>query len=151
MQVSARGEYAVRAALGLALAYPAITSAQALAEAQHMPYKFLEAVLADLRRAGLVQGIRGPEGGYVLKRAPTEVTIGDVLRAAEGPLAGVRGQRPEETKYEGAAAHLSELWIAVRAAVRSVVDEVTLAQLANGRLPARVRRLTTVPDAWQPR
>jgi Rrf2 family protein len=151
MQVSARGDYAVRAALGLAAAYPAITSAQTLAEAQSMPYKFLEAVLADLRRAGLVQGIRGPEGGYVLKRAPTEVTIGDVLRAVDGPLAGVRGLRPEETEYGGAAAHLSELWIAVRAAVRSVVDEVTLAQLANGRLPARVRRLTTVPDAWQPR
>lgn len=151
MQVSARGDYAVRAALGLAAAYPAIISAQALAEAQQMPYKFLEAVLADLRRAGLVQGIRGPEGGYLLKRPPSEITVGDVLRAVDGPLAGVRGLRPEETDYAGAAAHLSELWIAVRAAVRSVVDEVTLAQLASGRLPARVRRLTTVPDAWQPR
>ena len=151
MQVSARGDYAVRAALGLAVAYPAITSAQALAGDQDMPYKFLEAVLADLRRAGLVQGIRGPDGGYVLRRAPSEVTVGDVLRAVEGPLAGVRGLRPEETEYGGAAAHLSELWVAVRAAVRSVVDEVTLAQLASGRLPARVRRLTTVPDAWQPR
>jgi Rrf2 family protein len=151
MQVTARGDYAVRAALGLAVAYPKVISAQALAEAQAMPYKFLEAVLADLRRAGLVQGIRGPEGGYLLKRPPTEVTVGDVLRAVEGPLAGVRGLRPEETEYAGAAAHLSEFWIAVRAALRSVVDEVTLTQLANGRLPARVRRLTTVPDAWQPR
>jgi Rrf2 family protein len=151
MQVSARGDYAVRAALGLAAAYPAITSAQKLADDQEMPYKFLEAVLADLRRAGLVQGVRGPEGGYLLKRPPTEITVGDVLRAVDGPLAGVRGLRPEETEYEGAAAHLSELWVAVRSAVRSVVDEVTLAQLADGRLPARVRRLTTVPDAWHPR
>jgi Rrf2 family protein len=151
MQVTARGDYAVRAALELAVAYPAIASAQALAEAQDMPYKFLEAVLADLRRAGLVQGIRGPEGGYLLKRAPSEITVGDILRAVDGPLAGVRGLRPEETGYDGAAAHLSELWVAVRSALRSVVDEVTLAQLASGRLPARVRRLTTVPDAWQPR
>lgn len=151
MQVSARGDYAVRAALGLAVAYPGVTSAQALADAQDMPYKFLEAILADLRRAGLVQGIRGPEGGYLLKRPPAEVTVGEVLRAVDGPLAGVRGQRPEETTYGGAATHLPELWIAVRAALRSVVDEVTLAQLASGRLPARVRRLTATPEAWQPR
>jgi Rrf2 family protein len=151
MQVTARGDYAIRAALELAIAYPATTSAQAIAEAQDMPYKFLEAVLADLRRAGLVQGIRGPEGGYLLRRPPGEITVGDVLRAVEGPLAGVRGLRPEETSYQGSAAHLPQLWVAVRSALRSVVDEVSLAQLAAGRLPARVRRLTTVPDAWQPR
>jgi Rrf2 family protein len=151
MQVSARGDYAVRAALGLAASYPAVASAQSLADAQHLPYKFLEAILADLRRAGLVQSIRGAEGGYLLRRPPTEITVGDVLRAAEGPLAGVRGQRPEETRYEGTAAHLPELWVAVRSAIRSVVDEVSLAQLASGRLPARVRRLTAAPDAWLPR
>jgi Rrf2 family protein len=151
MQVSARGDYAVRAALGLAAAYPAITSAHALAGAQDIPYKFLEAILADLRRGSLVQGVRGPEGGYLLKRPPTEITVGDVLRAVDGPLAGVRGLRPEETSYEGTAVHLPELWVALRSAVRSVVDEVTLAQLASGRLPAKIRRLTTTPDAWQPR
>jgi Rrf2 family protein len=151
MQVSARGDYAVRAALGLAASYPAVASAQSLADAQHLPYKFLEAILADLRRAGLVQSIRGAEGGYLLRRPPTEITVGDVLRAAEGPLAGVRGQRPEETRYEGTAAHLPELWVAVRSAIRSVVDEVSLAQLASGRLPARVRRLAAAPDAWLPR
>jgi len=151
MQVSARGDYAIRAALGLAAAYPTVTSAQALADAQELPYKFLEAVLADLRRAGLVQGIRGPEGGYVLKRPPDAVTVGDVLRAADGPLAGVRGLRPEETRYRGTATHLSELWVAVRAAIRSVVDEVTLAHLISGDLPAEVRRLTHAPDAWRPR
>lgn len=151
MQVSARGEYAVRAALGLAAAYPATTSAQALADDHHLPHKFLEAILGDLRRAGLVQGIRGPEGGYVLRRPPAEITVGDVLRAVEGPLAGVRGLRPEETTYEGTAAHLPALWVAVRSALRSVVDEVSLLQLATGRLPGRVRRLTEAPDAWQPR
>ena len=151
MQVSARGDYAIRAALGLAAAYPAVTSAQALADAQELPYKFLEAVLADLRRAGLVQGIRGPEGGYLLKRPPDQVTVGDVLRAADGPLAGVRGLRPEETRYQGTAAHLSELWVAVRAAIRSVVDEVTLAHLISGELPAPVRQLIAAPDAWHPR
>lgn len=151
MQVSARGDYAVRAALGLAVAYPTTTSAQALAEEQHLPHKFLEAILADLRRAGLVHGIRGPEGGYVLRRPPNEITVGDVLRAVEGPLAGVRGLRPEETRYRGTATHLSELWVAVRAAIRSVVDEVTLAHLISGDLPAEVRRLTQAPDAWRPR
>lgn len=151
MHISARGDYALRAALGLAAAYPATTSAQALAEAQDLPYKFLEAILSDLRRAGLVKGIRGPEGGYLLKRPPNDITVGEVLRAVEGPLAAIRGMRPEETTYEGDAVHLPALWIAVRAALRSVVDEVTLAQLASGRLPARIRRLTAAPEAWQPR
>src|SRR5262245_32037357 len=118
MQVSARGDYAVRAALGLAAAYPGSQSAQALADEQAMPHKFLEAVLSDLRRAGLVRGRRGADGGYVLARSPQEITVGAVLRAADGPLAAVRGVRPEETLYAGTAEHLQLLWIAVRAAVR---------------------------------
>jgi Rrf2 family protein len=151
MQVSARSDYAVRAAVGLASVYPDTLSAQALAVAQDMPRKFLEAVLADLRRAGVVQALRGSEGGYLLARPPGEITVGAVLRAVDGPLAGVRGLRPEETVYAGTAVHLSQLWVAVRSAVRGVLDEVTLAQLVSGRLPAKVRRLTTAPDAWQPR
>jgi Rrf2 family protein len=151
MQVSARGDYAVRAALGLAAAYPGTLSAQALAEEQQMPRKFLEAVLSDLRRAGLVRGRRGADGGYVLVRPPSEITIGAVLRAADGPLAGVRGVRPEDAMYAGTAEHLQQLWIAVRAAVRAVVDEVSLADVVRGRLPARIRKLTAAPDAWQPR
>lgn len=151
MQVSARGDYAIRAALGLAIRFPSVTAAHALAEEQDMPYKFLEAILGDLRRAGLVQGVRGPVGGYLLRRPPTEITVGDVLRAVEGPLAGVRGQRPEETNYQGPAAHLPHLWVAVRAALRSVVDEVTLDQVATGSLPDRVRQLTSDPDAWRSR
>jgi Rrf2 family protein len=151
MQVSARGDYAVRAALGLAAAYPATVSAQALADEHGLPRKFLEAILSELRRAGLTHALRGPEGGHRLARRPSEISVGEVLRAVDGPLAGVRGQRPEEINYEGAATHLSELWIAVRSAVRNVLDEVSLAQVASGRLPARIRRLTMAPDAWLPR
>ncbi|MGI5152550.1 RrF2 family transcriptional regulator [Plantactinospora sp. CA-294935] len=151
MQISARGDYAVRAGLGLAAAYPALMSAQALATEQDLPRKFLEAVLADLRRAGIVKAQRGAEGGYTLARSPREVTVGMILRAVDGPLAGIRGLRPEQTRYDGAAENLPRLWVAVRAAVRDVVDEVSLAELISGRMPAHVRKLTTRPDAWQPR
>ena len=151
MQVSARGDYAVRAALGLAAAYPATVSAQTLADEQRLPRKFLEAILADLRRADLVRGLRGVEGGYVLTRPPSDVKVGQVLRAVDGPLAGVRGMRPEDATYDGTAEHLQQLWVAVRAAVRSVLDEVSLADVVRGRMPAHVRRLTAAPDAWEPR
>jgi Rrf2 family protein len=151
VQISARGDYAVRASLSLAQAYPSLMSAQAIAQDQAMPRKFLEAVLADLRRAGVVRAQRGAEGGYTLSQPPRDVTIGQILRAVDGPLAGVRGLRPEETRYEGAAENLPNLWVAVRAAVREVVDEVSLAELISGRMPAHVRKLTTRPDAWQPR
>jgi Rrf2 family protein len=151
VQISARGDYAVRATLELAASYPSTLSAQALADAQGLPRKFLEAVLADLRRSGVVHAVRGAEGGYVLSRPPKEVTIGQVLRAVDGPLAGVRGHRPEQTSYTGTAVHLPTLWVAVRAAVRSVVDEVSLAELATGDLPSRIHELTEAPDAWQPR
>jgi Rrf2 family protein len=151
VQISARGDYAVRAALSLAAAHPALMSAQAIAAEQAMPRKFLEAVLADLRRAGIVRAQRGAEGGYTLALPPRDVTVGAILRAVDGPLAGVRGLRPEETTYQGAAANLPDLWVAVRAAVRDVVDEVSLAELVSGKMPAHVRKLTTRPDAWQPR
>ncbi len=148
MHISARGDYAVRAAVALAAAYPRTVSAQVLAAEQGMPRKFLETILADLRRAGLVQSTRGVDGGYSLARPPAEIHVGDVLRAADGPLAGVR---PEETRYDGTAVHLQELWVAVRAAVRRVLDEVSLAELARGRLPAHVRRLIADSAAWRPR
>ncbi len=151
MHISARSDYAVRAALGLATAYPATLSTARLAEEQSMPRKFLEAILGDLRRAGLVRGQRGVDGGYTLTRTPNTIMIGDVLRAVDGPLAEVRGLRPEETSYTGTAEHLQELWIAVRASVRSVLDEVTLSDVVRGRLPGHVRRLTVAPDAWEPR
>jgi Rrf2 family protein len=151
MQVSARGDYAVRAAVGLAAAHPATVSSQVLADEQELPRKFLEAILGDLRRAGLVRSIRGADGGYRLAHPPEQILVGAVLRAVDGPLAGVRGRRPEELEYAGSAAHLADLWVAVRAAVRGVLDEVSLAQVATGQLPPRVRRLVTDPDAWHPR
>jgi Rrf2 family protein len=151
VQISARGDYAVRAALSLAAAYPSLLSAQSIAQQQDLPHKFLEAVLADLRRASLVRAQRGAEGGYTLTHPPEDINVGQILRAVDGPLAGVRGLRPEETRYEGAAENLPWLWVAVRAAVRDVVDEVSLAELITGRMPAKVRRLTTRPDAWHPR
>jgi len=151
VQISARGDYAVRAALSLAAAYPSVLSAQTLAQDQDMPRKFLEAVLADLRRAGIVRAQRGADGGYTLARTPDQVTIGSILRAVDGPLAGVRGLRPEQTQYVGAAKQLPKLWIALRAAVRDVVDEVSLAHVVSGELPAHVDRLTERPDAWLPR
>jgi Rrf2 family protein len=151
MHISARGDYAVRAALGLAALFPATVSTAELAREQAMPRKFLEAILGDLRRAGLVRGQRGVDGGYVLTRPPNEIMVGDVLRAVDGPLAEVRGLRPEETSYAGTAVHLQQLWVATRAAVRRVLDEVTLADLVRGRLPAHVRKLTTAPEAWAPR
>jgi Rrf2 family protein len=151
VQISARGEYAVRAALELAAAYPATISAQALADAQELPRKFLEAILADLRRGGIVISIRGAEGGYCLTRPPGETTVGAVLRAVDGPLAGVRGHRPEQTSYSGTAEHLPTLWVAVRAAVRNVVDEVNLTDIVSGRLPDPVLALTKAPDAWRSR
>lgn len=151
MHISARGDYAVRATLGLATLFPATVSTAELAREQAMPRKFLEAILGDLRRAGLVRGQRGVDGGYVLTRPPNEIMVGDVLRAVDGPLAEVRGLRPEQTSYTGTAVHLQQLWVATRAAVRRVLDEVTLADLVRGRLPAHVRRLTTAPAAWESR
>jgi len=151
MQISARGDYAVRACLALTASHPSTVSAQVLATEQNLPRKFLETILGDLRRAGLVHSVRGVDGGYTLARPPDQIQVGEVLRATDGPLAGVRGMRPEETVYEGSAVHLQELWIAVRAAVRKVLDEVSLADVAKGKLPAHVRRLTTDHEAWQPR
>ena len=151
MQISARGEYAVRATLELAAAYPATLSAQALADAQELPRKFLEAILADLRRGGVIISVRGAEGGYGLRRAPAQTRVGTILRAVDGPLAGVRGHRPEQTSYSGTAEHLPTVWVAVRAAIRNVVDEVSLADILAGDLPEAVIALTKAPDAWQPR
>jgi Rrf2 family protein len=151
MHISARGDYAVRAALALAARYPATMSTQALADEQGLPRKFLETILADLRRADVVRAVRGCDGGYQVAREPAQVAVATILRAVDGPLAEVRGMRPEEVAYEGSAQHLSELWVAARSALRDVLDEVNLAQLASGRLPSRVRRLAAAPDAWQPR
>jgi len=151
MQISARADYAVRALLALAQRESGSATAQVLADRQSLPRKFLEAILSDLRRADLVRSQRGAEGGYRLARPAREITIGDVLRAVDGPLAGVRGERPEQASYDGAAEHLQEVWVALRAAVRSVLDEVSLADVLVAKFPAHVQELVDSPGAWSRR
>lgn len=151
MQISARTDYAVRAMLTLAAAGQEIVTGQAMAAEQQLPQKFLEAILTDLRRSGLVRSRRGPIGGYALARPPSKIAIGEIVRAVDGPLAVVRGERPEQAVYAGAAAHLGTLWVALRAAVRSVLDDVTLEQVLSGDLPAPVKDLLDSPGAWRSR
>jgi Rrf2 family protein len=152
MRISAKADYAVRAAAELAAAEPQgrPVKGEQLAAAQAIPQKFLENILADLRNAGLVQTRRGADGGYALTRPASEISLAEVLRAVEGPLAAVQGTRPEGLHYQGAAARLPEVWVALRANLRAVLERVTLADLAAGALPQSVATLTTTADAWQP-
>ena len=148
MRISARADYAVRAAVELAAAGEGPTKGEVIAKAQAIPLKFLENILTDLRHAGIVRSQRGAEGGYWLARPAAAVTVADVIRAVDGPLASVRGGRPEDVAYEGAAEPLAQVWIAVRASLRSVVERVTLADVATGRLPAPITKLAEDPEAW---
>jgi Rrf2 family protein len=148
MRISARADYAVRAAVELAAAGDGPTKGDVLARAQDIPVKFLENILGDLRHAGIVRSQRGTEGGYWLARPASQITVADVIRAVEGPLASVRGGRPEDVEYAGAAEPLAQVWIAVRASLRAVVERVTLADIAAGRLPPRVVELAEDPEAW---
>jgi Rrf2 family protein len=150
MQISARADYAVRALIALAASGGTVT-AEALAAEQALPRKFLEAILADLRRGGLVTSQRGPEGGHRLARPAAEISVADVMRAVEGPLAEVRGQRPEHSVYAGVAEPLQTVWVAVRASLRAVLDETSLAAIVSGDLPEHVQTLARGPDAWSPR
>lgn len=154
MDISARTEYAVRAALLLGRAQAAgveTVSADQLATEQDLPRKFLEAILSDLRRGGVVVSQRGATGGYRLARDASEISVGSIFRAVDGPLAEVRGLRPHETAYTDVASHLPALWVAVRASLREVLDEVSIAQLLTGEFPPQVARLTEIPDAWASR
>ena len=126
-------------------------SVDALARRQILPRKFLEAILGDLRRAEIVVSHRGPSGGYTLARPAAQISLGEVFRAVDGPLAEVRGLRPHETSYDGVAQHLPDLWVAVRAGLRRVLDGTSLEQLLTGDLPADVRSLAQDPEAWQNR
>jgi Rrf2 family protein len=150
MQISARADYAVRALAELTAAGVGPVKSERLAQAQHIPAKFLENILSELRHAGLLLSQRGADGGYWLARPPDQITLADIIRAVDGPLANVRGQRPETVDYDGAAARLSEVWIAVRASMRAVLERVTLADLVAGPLPASVVDLAIDPEAWQP-
>ena len=151
MRISARADYAVRAAAELAAAGGGPVKGEALATAQGIPPKFLENILGDLRHARLVRSQRGAEGGYWLARPAEEITIADIVRAVEGPLATVRGEPPEAVAYTGAAEPLQQVWIAVRKNLRAVVERVTLADVAAGRLPDHVTELARDPEAWTTR
>lgn len=147
MQIPAKAEYAIRALLTLAASETSV-SAEQLAREQDLPAKFLGAILSDLRRAGLVTSQRGPDGGFRLARDADEIYIADVLRIVSGPMAGVRGQRPENLAYEGGAERLRDVWVAVRAALREVLEHVTIGQVLRGDLPEEVTRFSSDPDAW---
>jgi Rrf2 family protein len=148
VRVSAKADYAVRAALELAAVSDDPVKGERIAEAQEIPLKFLENILIELRKADLVRTQRGPEGGYWLARPANTIALGDVIRAVEGPLASVRGAPPEDVEYGGVAKPLQSIWIAVRSNLRSVLDEVTLADVVEGRIPPGVLRLTERPGAW---
>jgi Rrf2 family protein len=148
MRVSAKADYAARAAAELANAIGSPITADRIAEAQDIPVKFLETILSELKHAGIVRSQRGPVGGYTLARPADQISLADVIRAVDGPLANVRGDRPENMEYRGAAAPLTDVWIAVRAALRDILETTTLASLRDGELPARVRELADDPEAW---
>lgn len=155
MNISARSEYAVRAMLSLvgagAVGSGVPVSVEQLAATQGLPRKFLESILGDLRRAGLVRSRRGAGGGYLLTSRPDQISVGDVIRAVDGPLAEVRGVRPHETDYDGDAVHLPVVWVAARAALRQVLDGTSLDQLQSGHLPEVVQGLAQEPGAWETR
>ena len=150
MRVSAKADYAIRAAVELAAAGEGPVKGDRIAKAQRIPSNFLENILADLRNAGIVGSRRGAEGGYWLARPAERVSLADVIRAVDGPLANVRGVRSDQLEYEGSAKALEQVWIAVRASLRSVLEQVSLAEVARGELPEHVSALASDPDAWAP-
>jgi Rrf2 family protein len=148
VRITAKADYAVRAAVELAAAAPEVVKGEHVAQAQDIPLNFLENILGDLKHAGLVVSRRGPEGGYRLAGSPGAITIADVMRAVEGPLASVRGERPESLGYTGSAESLQRVWIALRANLRGVLEEVTLEHVVNGELPRSVADLARQREAW---
>jgi Rrf2 family protein len=149
VRVSAKAEYAVRAAIELAASdgeNPVKKSV--IVEAQKIPPKFLENILAELRHAGLVESQRGADGGYWLTKPTSEISVADVMRAVEGPLASVRSQRPEALEYEGVAEPLQKVWVALRASIRDVLESTSLEQLVSGDLPADLLTIVEPPEAW---
>lgn len=149
MRINAKSDYAIRAMIELAAADGALMTCDAIAENQGVPSKFLGSILTDLRRGGIITSHRGAEGGYTLARPARTITVADVIRVVDGPLASVHGQRPQDVEYEGTAAILQPLWVAVRASLRGVLENVTIEHLAAGQLPRKVARLTEDDEAWK--
>jgi Rrf2 family protein len=152
VRVSAKVDYALRAAIELAaLESEWPVKGERLATAQDIPLRFMENILGQLRQAGIVASRRGAEGGYLLGRPPAEITLADVIRAVDGPLANIGGLRPDQLSYEGSAEPMRDVWVALRSQMRSVLERVTLADVAAGELPDAVSECAKDPDAWVPR
>lgn len=149
MRVSAKADYAVRAALELAAANGSRPlKREQISAAQDIPSKFLETIMLELKHAGIVKSTRGAAGGYALSRPAEDISVADVIRAVDGPLANVRGERVETVEYTGAATALRDLWVAVRASLRKILESTSLQDVVDGELPERVRELTADPEAW---
>jgi len=148
VRVSAKADYAVRAAAELAAAEEGPIKGERLADSQDIPLQFLEHILLELKHSGIVRARRGAKGGYWLARPADDITIAEIIRAVEGPIANVQSAPPESITYRGNAEHLQEVWIAVRASLRSVLESVTLSDLVSGDLPPVVEHLSGSPDAW---
>jgi Rrf2 family protein len=152
MHVTAKADYAVRAVIELAhSSQESPRKVDDVARAQGIPVSFLENILTQLRSSGVVRSQRGPEGGYWLAHDPAELNLAQIIRAVEGPLVGVRGQRPEEIEYSGSAEQLQQVWIALRANLRKVLENVTVADVASGKLPKEILALTKGEEAWHTR
>jgi Rrf2 family protein len=152
MQVSAKVDYGMRAMLFLAECYQAdpaqLVKGDAISKSQSIPVKFLEAILTELRHAGFIISQRGAVGGYRLSRSPEKVSVAELIRVLDGPLAAVRGQRPENVHYEGAAERLQDVWVGIRVALRNVLEGVSLADILAGKFGAPLSELLETPDAW---
>ena len=151
MRLSAKADYAIRAAAELAASGDGPVKGERVATAQDIPPKFLENILLDLKHAGIVRSQRGAEGGYWLAKPAGQISVADIIRAVEGPLATVRGTPPEEIDYPNGAKELQRVWIAVRTALRGVAENVSLADLADGTLPGRIDKLAAEPESWTTR
>ena len=148
MRVSARADYALRAVAQIAASPSAPIKREQIAELQEIPVEYLENILLELKHVGIVMSLRGASGGFRLARPASEISLADVVRAVDGPMANVRGERPEAVNYAGPAEHLKDVWIAVRASLREIMEAISVQDLVDGRLPRHVARLTRVPDAW---
>jgi Rrf2 family protein len=151
MRVSAKADYAVRAVAELAASPDGPVKGERLADSQDIPLQFLEHILLDLKHSGIVRARRGAKGGYWLAKPAEEVSIADVIRAVEGPIAHVQSAPPESITYSGSARELQNVWIAVRASLREVLESTSLANLVSGELPDHVRELSDDKDSWAPR
>ena len=151
MRVSAKADYAVRTVAELAASPDGPVKGERLADSQDIPLQFLEHILLDLKHSGIVRARRGAKGGYWLAKPAEDVSIADVIRAVEGPIAHVQSAPPESITYTGSARELQNVWIAVRASLRDVLESTSLADLVSGNLPDNVQRLADDKDAWEPR